>query len=232
VPEWFDELAASTDDTLRKLEGTEGRYDRERSKLAERLAEARQHRAEADRLLDPHRPALEEVSRDVDDARRRVRSANAQLSQSSALKRRGARRSVDEAQASLDAALERQHHVDLAARPAIQSAAAADTEVRKIRERLNTLDMRERFALGYTNVGHFRDLADALQQWRRWADGHPMSADNISHVVDILDNASSIDRGDAAALVAPLRNWAAERGQPMFVRSPEPSRSFGIELDL
>jgi hypothetical protein len=231
VPEWFDEFAASIGDTVRKLEGTEGRFDRERSKLAERLAEARRHRAEADRQLDPHRPALEEASRDVEDARRRVRSANAQLSQSSALKRRGARRSVDEAQTSLDAALERQQHVDLAARPAIQLAAAADTEVRKIRDRLNTLDMRERWALGYTDVGRLRDLAHALQHWRHWADGHLMSAEAIAHVVDVLDNAGSIDRSDAAALVAPLRDWAADRGQPMTMR-PEPSRSFGIELDL
>jgi conjugative relaxase-like TrwC/TraI family protein len=232
VPGWFDELAASIGDTLRKLEGTEGRFDRERSKLAERLAEARRHRAEADRLLDPHRPALEEASRDVEDARRRVRSANAQLSQSSALKRRGARRSVDEAQTSLDAALERQQHVDLAARPAIQSAAAADTEVRKIRDRLNTLDMRERWALGYTDVGRLRDLAHALQQWRHWADGHPLSAEAVAHVVGVLDDAGSLDRADAAALVAPLRNWAADRGMPMHVQPPEPSRSFGIELDL
>jgi conjugative relaxase-like TrwC/TraI family protein len=232
VPEWFDDLATSIGDSVHTLEEIRRRFDQERSQLTESLTEARQRRTEADRLLDPHRPALEEASREVDDARRRVRTTDAELSRSSALKRRGARRNVDEARTSLDAALERQQQVDLAAGPASQSITAADAEVRRLRDRLNTLDMRERLALGYTDVDQLRGLADALHQWRRWADGHPMSAEAITHVVDVLDNAGSIGRANAAALVAPLRNWAADRGLPMPVRPPEPSRSLGIGLDL
>lgn len=87
-------------------------------------------------------------------------------------------------------------------------------------------------ALGYTDVGQLRDLANALHLWRRWADGHPMSAAAISHAADVLDNTGAIDRADASALVAPLQNWAIGRGLPMPVRPPEPSRSLGTELDL
>lgn len=87
-------------------------------------------------------------------------------------------------------------------------------------------------ALGYTDVGQYRDLVEALHQWRRWADGHPVPAEAVAHAVGVLDSTDCIDRSDAAALVAPLRNWAVDRGLPMPVGSPEPSRSLGIELDL
>jgi hypothetical protein len=114
----------------------------------------------------------------------------------------------------------------------MESLTTADADVRKLRDRLRTLDVRERMALGYTDVGQYRDLAEALHQWRRWADGHPVAAEAVAHAVGVLDSTDSIDRSDAAALVAPLRNWAVDRGLPMPVRSPEPSRSLGIELDL
>src|SRR5690606_14004515 len=129
-----------------------------------------------------------------DDASRRVRSANAQLSRSSALKRRGARRDLEGARADLDVAVEHQQQVELAAKPAMESMTTADAEVRKVRDRLRTLDVRERMALGYTDVGQHRDLAHALQQWRRWADGHPMSAESVAHIVGVLDGPGSIDR--------------------------------------
>jgi conjugative relaxase-like TrwC/TraI family protein len=232
VPEWFDELAASIGDSVRRLEEIEGRFDRERSQLAERLAEARRQRAEVDRRLDPHRPALDQASRTVEESRRRVWSANSQLSRSSALKRRSARRDLNDAQVDLDIALEQQQQVELAAAPALESLTTADADVHKLRDRLRTLDVRARMALGYTDGGQYRDLAEALQEWRRWADGHPVPAESVAHAVGVLDSTACIDRTDAAALVAPLRNWAVDRGAPMPVRSPEPSRPLGIELDL
>lgn len=232
VPEWFDELAASVGDGARKLEEIEGRFDRERSQLAERLTEVQRQRTEADRVLDPHRPALDHASRSVEESHRRVWSANSQLSRSSALKRRSARRDLDDARADLDTALEHQQQAELAAAPAMESLTTADAEVRKLRDRLRTLDVRERMALGYTDVGQHRDLAKALHQWRRWADGHPVPAEAVAHVASVLDGADSIDRAEADALAAPLSNWAAGRGLPMHTRPPEPGRSLGIEIDL
>jgi hypothetical protein len=110
--------------------------------------------------------------------------------------------------------------------------AAADAEVRSVRDQLNSLDMRERISLGYTDVGSLRDLADALHQWRRWADGHVVSAESVARIVEVLGNADSVDRGDAAALVTPLANWAADRGLDMPSPAPRLSPSIGIDIDL
>lgn len=232
VPEWFDELAASIGDTARKLAEIEGRFDRERSQLGERLTEAQRQRTEADRRLDPHRPALDQASRAVEESQRRVWSANSQLSRSSALKRRGARRDLDDARADLDIALEHQQQVELAAAPASESLTTADAEVRKLRDRLGTLGVRERMALGYTDVGQYRDLAEALHQWRRWADGHPVPAESLAHIVEALGSASSIDRADAAELVTPLARWAADQRLDVPSPAPQPTPSLGIDLGL
>ena len=232
VPEWFDELAASIGDSARRLEEIEARFDRERSQLAERLAEARRQRTEADRRLDPHRPALDQASRTVEESRRRVWSANSQLSRSSAFKRRSARRDLDAARADLDNALEHQQQAELAAAPARESLTTADADVRKLRDRLRTLDVRERMALGYTDVGQYRNLAEALHQWRRWADGHPVPAESVAHIVEVLGSTSSIDRVDAIALVTPVARWAADRGLDVPPPAPQPTPSLGIDLGL
>jgi conjugative relaxase-like TrwC/TraI family protein len=232
VPEWFNDLTASIRDSMHALEEIENRFDQQRSQLTERLTEARQRRTEADRLLDPHRPTLDAAGQAVGHARRQVRSAEAELACSSALKRRLARRNLGDAQASLDVALERQQQVEFAARPATQAVTAADAELRTARDGLNTLGMRERNALGYTDPGQLRELADALHQWHRWANGHPVSAETLAHVVGVLDNADSIDRVDAATLLAPLHTWATDHGLDMPTRSPALSPSIGIDLDL
>ncbi|MEZ5294791.1 MAG: hypothetical protein R2697_00525 [Ilumatobacteraceae bacterium] len=232
VPEWFDELAASIGDTARKLEEIEGRFDRERSQLAERLTEAERQRTEADRRLDPHRPALDQASRAVEESQRRVWSANSQLSRSSALKRRGARRDLDDARADLDVALEHQQQVELGAAPAVESLTTADAEVRTLRDRLRTLDVRERMALGYTDVGPYRDLAEALHQWRRWADGHPVPAESVADIVEVLGSTSAIDRADVAELVTPLARWAADQRLDVPSPAPQPTPSLGIDLGL
>jgi predicted nucleic acid-binding Zn-ribbon protein len=204
----------------------------EHSELTERLDRAKQRRADAGRLLDPYRPALEAAHQDVEAARQHVWTTNARLTQARALQRRRARHDLADAKADLDAALERQQQAELAAQPANEAISAAHAEVRGLRDRLDTVDLRRRMALGYVEVDQLRHLRHALHQWRRWADGHPMPGETAGHVVDALGKADFVDRDRIHDLVAPLSSWAVERGISTELRAPALNRSIGIELDL
>ena len=232
VPGWFDGLASSVREDLREVEEVCAGFDRERHSLTERLLDAERQRAEAEKRLDPFRSALEEAHQEVETARRHVRSSNAQLTRSSALKRRGARREAATAESNLVAALERQQRVGIAARPATESIATIGAEVRKLRYSFDTLDMRERMALGYTDVDKLRDLDQAVHQWRRWADGHPIPAESVTSVVAVLDGSDVVDRGDMHELVAPMLKWSAERGLQPPIRPPEPNLSIGLDVGM
>ena len=87
-------------------------------------------------------------------------------------------------------------------------------------------------ALGYTDVGQYRDLAEALHQWRRWADGHPVPAESVAHIVEVLRSTSSIDRVDAITLVTPVAHWAANRRLDVPSPAAQPTTSLGIDLGL
>lgn len=232
VPTWFDELVETVSGDLRRAEETNRHFQSEHSELTERLDRAKQRRAEAGRLLDPCRPALEAAHQDVEAARQHVWTTNARLTQARPLQRRRVRHDLADAKADLDAALERQQQAELTAQPAKDAISAAQAEVRGLRDRLDTVSLRRRMALGYVEVDQLRDLRHALHQWRRWADGHLMPGETAAHVVDALGNADFVDRDRIHDLVAPLSSWAVERGISTELRAPALNRSIGIELDL
>ena len=230
VPLWFDELVASIGASLRRCEDTIARFESERENLTEQLHDARQRQRDTARLLDPHRPALRAAHEDVETARRHVWSTNAELRRSSKLRRRAARRAVDHAHLELEAALDREASAELAAKPATDAIAETAKEVRALQSQLATMSAFERMELGYTDVKAIREAAHALHDWRRWADGHPVSTDAAAHLVHTLGAVEVIERGAADALAVPLVQWTAAQGSD--VPSPAPSRSISIDLDL
>ncbi len=225
IPEWFDELAAKVGGDLLAAEETNHRFDQERVDLTERLRDAKRRRADADRLLDLHRPALNEAHEGVEAARQRVWSSNSRLSQASGLKRRGARREVADADAGLRAAFEHRQDVELVAGPAREAIDIAQAEVRQLADQLGNVELHRRFALGYVDVDELRDLRDALHQWCRWADGHQIPAETVACVLDALGDQRTIDANAADALASPLAAWAMRHG----IETERAVRPAGVE---
>jgi conjugative relaxase-like TrwC/TraI family protein len=232
IPAWFDELMATIGDELRRAEHTSSRFDVERNELAERLRDARQRRDDAAHLLDPQRPALEAAHRDVDAAQRRVWSSNAQFTRSTGLKRRRARHEVADANDALTRAKERQQQVVVAAQPARARIASVDREVRDLTTRLSDLDVERRVALGYVDIHELRSVRDALHQWRGWAIGHPVSADAVARVFEVLGDQRTVDTASIDTLVVPLAEWSARQGIQLpsvpAARSPETGMDLGL----
>lgn len=96
--------------------------------------------------------------------------------------------------------------------------ANAEADVRKLRDRLGTLDVRERMALGYADVARYRNLAEALHQWCRWANGHQVLAGTVAHILHVLGDQHSLE--PAVARRSPFRSSIGQtspvsgRGQP------------------
>jgi conjugative relaxase-like TrwC/TraI family protein len=225
IPAWVDELMASIGDDLRRAEDTISHFDEERDATTTQLREAKQRRLDAERLLDPHRPALEAAHQEVEVTQRRVWSSNSQFDRSKGLKRRRARHEVAAAKDALNAATERQQQAEAVALPARESISAADREVRDLTRRLSGLDVRRRMALGYVDIEELRDFRDALHQWRRWADGHQVSADTVVQVLELLSDQRTSIGTDVEELASPLAAWAIRHG----IQTELAVRPVGIE---
>lgn len=211
-PVWFDKLIARVGDDLRRAEESSLCFVDTRDEIAEQLRNAQQRRLHAERLLDPHRTELDAARKELEAAQRQVWSSTTQFGRSSGLKRRRARREAADAREELAAAHEHQQRIEAAARPAKEAIRAADREVRDLQAALSALDHEWHVTIVRGGVDRLRDVRDALHEWRRWADSHPMSTDTVLHVVEVLGDEGSIHPADAEALVPPLVAWAKRRG--------------------
>lgn len=232
VPEWLPALESSIDDRLQRVEEIAQRFDEERNSLVSQQRTSQGQLADAEHLLDPHRPELAAVRETVEVARERVWSSNAELARASTLKRRGARAGVARAHAELDAATASQERAEYAARPALDAVATAHSEIRSLRDQLTNLDLRRGLELGYADLRDLRRVAEALHTWRRWADGHPIAPKAIAAVVDVLDHGRSLDHKVADALASPLLEWAERQGVRINERSPATERSIDLDIGM
>lgn len=212
VPDWFEGIVDSVDDDLRKVSATTRRFDQERVDLTSKLREAKQRRVEADQLLNPHRSALEAAHDEVEAARRDVWSSNSRLIRAKGLKRRGARRDVADAGSRLAQVRDRQVEVESDARPAREAIGAAGDDVRELMDRLRNIDLRRQLATGWVNIDELQKLSNALHDWRRWAEGHPVAADSLISAIETLEHQRRMDSATVGVLAEPLTQWAQQNG--------------------
>lgn len=154
----IDEPVAAADRQPKPVDAHPRRHDEQRARLVEAIHAARQRRAAAEAVLQPHRSALAAAHLDVEAAREQVWSSTVALQRSSTLKRRGARRDLTTAEADLDAAIRQQQRVEHAAQPAKQALATADADLRRLEQQLHRLDLADRMT-----VGHDRHVSEAIE---------------------------------------------------------------------
>jgi hypothetical protein len=121
-------------------------------------------------------------------------------------------------------------HIEELARPFTDAISAARNDVLRTEQEIMDLPLRRGFALGWTDIDHLSGVGQALGHWRRWADGHPVSLDNVVSAIQTLVHSSYLDPDERQAIVFPLTDWAIERGLDPTMPTPDVRRS--IELDL
>ncbi len=69
--------------------------------------------------------------------------------------------------------------------------------------------------------GDLSGLSEALDTWRRWATGFPVSLEASSDVLEIFGSSPILDRSEVQALSMPLADWASDEVEIRLLRSHE-----------
>ncbi len=84
-------------------------------------------------------------------------------------------------------------------------------------------------------VEHLQTLADAVDDWRDWANGKNLPLDRIRHIETALRSDRDVYPGACQALATSIDQWAHTNGiqlHPTRPTIPTPTPSVGIEIDL
>jgi len=232
TPPWLDEIATTIEARLAKANETHEHIDAAEQRLHDQLPDARRRLHEAERHLDPHRPGLDAARAEVERTQQRMWSANSSLTRAGAIQRPTARRAARIARTLLVDAQAQLARVEAESRPLIDAVDAASLTVDETERRLGRLPLRRKvLAQGPGDIDHLHGLADALEQWRRWADGHPVTPDQTQDVANTLIRTNRLSTRQRDELVGPLGTWLS-RHHDLDVAAPKPSRPVGLDLGL
>ncbi|MEX2627875.1 MAG: AAA family ATPase, partial [Ilumatobacteraceae bacterium] len=236
VPDWFAELRSAV---LRELEAT--RHETAKNadhheRLRERLQDAEQQLAVARRNFEPHRRALNTAAADVETAQERIRAAHSTALRTKGRARRAAVRDGRAARLDHADALEHQQTVRDHAAPARAAVDTASTNIRKIERLMRSTSIVDHWDRTSTDrVEHLQTLADAVDDWRDWADGKPIPIDRVAHLESALRSDRDIYPAASKALATAVDEWAHTQHIQLHPTRPTatpPTPSVGIEIDL
>lgn len=204
IPDWFDELRVSVRRDLISAERAEERAASARAARTAELAAAKEQLALAERALDPHRPALVAAQADVDEARQRWHAANNEARATKGRQHRAAERESAVAKRDLESATARQAEAESIAAPARQAVAEATRRLSDLRRDLRTDDVFERWTGPAQESAPLRSLSTALDDWKRWANGHHLLENRLSTTMTALTTATHPGCDALAAELAPM----------------------------
>ena len=159
-------------------------------------------------------------------------SSNSELNRAGAIKRVAARRTATRANDELAGARALLESVEEVARPAADARSKSLDEIRHAERSIRNLPLRRSFVLGSVDIDQLRGLSDALDTWRHWAAGLPVSLEAISDVLEIIGDSAGLDHGEAHALAARLAGWASGHGLGRKPPVLEGRPSIDLDLDL
>ncbi|MCB0994630.1 MAG: AAA family ATPase, partial [Acidimicrobiales bacterium] len=229
IPDWLTDLRATIRTELAAAEHEGVRHDRQRADLEARLVLAKQRLADAERGLDPYRPALAAAHADIDEAQNRIWKANNIALGSKGRHKRRAQNDARTATADRAAALDRQREIEEVAFPARQHVRAAATEAHQIEQSLRSQDVLDRWHNPHARADQLRELHAAVYDWQQWAAGKPIPLDRITTVAATLRTADEF--AGAHPLADVLDQWAALNGveiRPVQVSIQGPSIELGM----
>ena len=121
--------------------------------------------------------------------------------------------------------------VEATARPATDAFSTAHDEIQRAERSIRNLPLRRAFMLGNVDTDRLHALSEALDTWRRWADGFPVTIEASADALETFGSTGLLGRSEVQALTTPLEDWAADRGfEPVF-HAPERGSSTEIGLE-
>ena len=235
IPTWVDDLRATTvtqwQSARTAVDDTVARRDR----LVNQLQETVQER---DRAATNHRPFARAINaaHDAVDHAKTVRDA-AQLAvdQSTLFGRRAAKQTLTVADSHLAEATVALDQAVASGSPTATERNRTTLKVRDLSDDLQAFDTFERFNDAPKQQRAAEIQIVALDAWRDWAQGHPITAAQTLDLVEILDTLGSAGRDTDKwkTLAARVRTSAGQRG----IDHSDPIRTMAqdtveIELDL
>jgi hypothetical protein len=204
TPDWFDDLRTSIRRDLVEAERAEERATAVRAARAAELSAAKEQLTRAERALDPHRPALTAAQADVDEARQRWHAANNEARATKGRQHRAAERESAVAKRDLDAATARQAKVEANAAPASEALAEATEKLRDLQRDIRTDHVFDRWTSPAQQAAPLRTLSAALDDWKRWANGHDLPESRLATTMTALSTATHPGCDLLAARLAPM----------------------------
>ncbi len=229
IPDWFNDLRADAAELARAARCDVAERNEQRDAQQQRYADASHDLPTAEAAHAPFRARVVDAERVVTEARTNLWNAERDLRNAGALARRSARRNVDAANDVLAVAAERLTRCEQAAEPTSQP----------LRELRNLVDHHDRIHSTREMLDDWNDLdgkarraehlSDALDQWKHWANGHNLPAEQLRDMIDVLGDDRTLDGTSQLAEVT--SHWAhdADIDLPKW-RRPDRSIELGIDL--
>jgi len=231
IPEWWAQLRRLAVDDYWELEPQFRDLERRRTQRQQAIAVAEERLDRADAAIRPFDAKLSVTNNALARAESAERSAKERLADAGWLGRKQAR--VDLATATETVNEVRANLAQIAAErePFQQTASAAYKELRRLQD-----NVAERVIDGWTAIperfANARQRIEALDAWKDWAAGKPVTAEQTLDLMDALQPARKDVNGEFhQSLANVVETWADARGihrQQPFVEIE--SHSFGIEL--
>jgi hypothetical protein len=200
VPSWFPSVLAEAQGALSAAEKSAAAAEARRAEATAGVAAADATLAEVAAATGADRDALRTAEARAVEARRNHASAQRRLETAPRRQRRTARDDLELADRRLERVENYLATTRQRARAAVERHNDAVTAQRDAHEELRTCDTLDRLDAMTPTVGEHRMRVQALDVWKRWADGQPVPDRSLRTVAAILNQRAGLQRQLAAAL--------------------------------
>jgi len=229
IPEWFDELRATAEEKFRAAQHALDERNTERAADERRVAEASRDLPAAEAAHAPFNEKVAAAKQFVSESHSALWNAEFELSKSSRVHRRSARREVEAATDVLAAATDRLTRAEELSAP---TRAPLDG-LRRIIDDHRQFDSTRRILDEWEDLGGAAeravDFCEVLDRWKEWANGRDVRPADLVEIVSVLADHDELP--GTGQLGESLVRWADSQGVELQRPKPQPpSIEMGIDL--
>ncbi|MEI8240746.1 MAG: hypothetical protein WCI22_15130, partial [Actinomycetota bacterium] len=235
VPDWFHDLRADAADIYRQARHVLDDSTAARQRLVEVVDTAARRIAEANTMCAPFDAELDAARDAVKQAEAAQRAADQRLDQSGLRGRRQARTDLAEANESVASTGELLAFALEQAREPFARRHIARTKIETARDALRTHDILAKWQYFPEHLSAAEARVDALDTWRDWAAGKPVSQDRLVEAVATLHEFAVHEPDNGTRQLANvIHEWAEQHDVELTRSLVQQHRSIetGMELDL
>jgi conjugative relaxase-like TrwC/TraI family protein len=213
ILDWLQDLRVEVSRDLDAAKRDVVRAASGRAELETQLQCARRQLELAQRDLDPYWHAVQAAHTDVEAARRRWWAANHDLDSSDGRRqRRAAERDSAAAKRELDTAIVDEDKARSDAAPAQALVDHAAAQIHQIKTAIRSSEILDRWTDPAERARELGELASALDDWQRWADGRHLAPARIAQLTVVLTSDTATAYRGCTTLAGPLARRAPQAG--------------------